>query len=293
MTSVGILLAGGTGTRLFPLSKSLNKHFLPIAGKPMIYYSLSTLIFSGVSEIYIVCTPKDEAAFLALFGRGEDLGIRINYAVQQNAGGLPSAIAAALDLSPEDRYSRYYVALGDNIFHGPGFGLGLAKSLDTLQTCGIFTKGVADPRRFAVVERDELGRVVDVEEKPTQPKSNEIVTGLYVFDSRLASAINSARPSSRGETEIVHLLKWYLQMEGSIQEIAMSRSAIWFDAGTVEAMSEASDFVLTMETKSQTLVGSPEEAAFRMGKIDGRQLASSIGRMPLCEYREQLRRVLN
>lgn len=258
----------------------------------MIYYALSTLIFSGVSEICIVCTPKDEAAFRHLFGQGEELGISISYAVQQTAGGLPSAIAAALEVPYENPYARYYVALGDNIFLGPGFGLGLASSLQSLQTCGIFTKTVPDPHRFAVVERDIKGRVVDVKEKPEQPKSNEIVTGLYMFDHRLPVAVDSARPSARGETEIVHLLRWYLAAEGQLEEIALSRSAVWFDAGTVSAMSEASDFIDTMQSKSRTLVGSPEEAAFRMGRISESHLVASLGRMPLCDYKERLTKVI-
>ena len=260
----GIVLAGGSGTRLYPITQAISKQLLPVYDKPMIYYPLSVLMLAGIREVLIINTPHEQALFRALLGDGSQWGMRIEYAVQPSPDGLAQAYVIGrdfLDGSPS------CLVLGDNIFHGPGLS-GMLKRADA-RTSGatVFGYWVSDPERYGVAEFDDQGRVVGLEEKPTKPRSNYAVTGLYFYDGRASEFAASLRPSSRGELEITDLNNCYLRL-GELHLERLGRGYAWLDTGTHSSLLEASNYIETIEARQGLRVCCPEEIAWNNGWID-------------------------
>lgn len=265
----GIILAGGNGTRLSPVTAVVSKQLLPVYDKPMIYYPLSTLMLAGVNEILVICKQEDFDAFERLLGTGSHLGIEISYKVQAK----PNGIAEALILGDSFIAGEpVLLILGDNIFHGQGLGSTLRTNLQSPGAV-MFVTQVANPERYGVAQIDSAGRVVDLEEKPVSPKSNLAVTGLYYFDGRAAELAKGLTPSKRGELEITDLLQAYLQQE-LLSFVELSRGTAWLDMGTVDALHQAAEYVKVVEQRHGLKIGCPEEVAFRTGLIDSSQLES-------------------
>lgn len=267
----GILLAGGSGTRLHPVTRAVSKQLLPVYDQPMIHYPLSSLMFAGVREILIVTTPHDQAAFRRLLGDGSDLGISLSYAVQE----APEGIAQAFLIGAEHlRGARAALALGDNIFHGHGLPDVLQRAAarhESSPGATIFGYRVRDPERYGVVAFDEERRVVGLEEKPAAPKSPYAVPGLYFYDDRVVELARTLRPSARGELEITDLNRIYLE-EGTLQVELLGRGIAWLDTGTHEALLQAGNFIQALEERQGLKVACLEEVAYRMGYIDAEQL---------------------
>lgn len=280
---IGIILAGGTGSRLYPNTATLNKHLLPVYDKPMIYYPLSTLIMAGVSEIVIVSNAEHLPSFRNILGNGSDLGIVIRYKEQPEADGIVGALNAA---SSEILNSDALIILGDNIFFGGGFGETL-EGLQSSNAAKIWTKQVSNPSDYGILTLDDNNRPESVDEKPINPKSNLAITGLYYFPPSFVQRINNVSPSSRGEFEITSLIESYLQ-EGSLEVKQLRRGTAWFDAGTSERLFMTSDFVRIIQERTGQIVGSPEEVTFRKGNISPSQLSDLIRRMPTSNYRFSL-----
>lgn len=266
----GIILAGGSGTRLYPLTKVVSKQLMPIYDKPMIYYPMSTLMLAGIKEILIISTPTDTERFEQLFGDGTDLGIHIEYKVQESPDGLAQAFLIGEEFIGDDSVC---LILGDNIYHGSG----LAKMLQRAATKGtgatVFGYHVQDPERFGVVEFNADKKAVSIEEKPDQPKSNYAVTGLYFYDNSVVEIAKNIKPSPRGELEITDVNKVYLE-QGALDVEIMGRGFAWLDTGTHESLLEASTFIETIEKRQNLKVACLEEIAYRMGYIDRDQLVS-------------------
>lgn len=267
-TRKGIILAGGSGTRLYPVTRAVSKQLLPIFDKPMIYYPLSVLMLAGIREIAIITTPQDQTQFMRLLGDGADLGLAFTWITQDSPDGLAQAYLLAesfLDGAPSA------MVLGDNIFHGHGLPELLAAA-DARQDGGVvFGYRVTDPERYGVVAFDSAGRAVSIEEKPAAPKSNHAVTGLYFLDSRAPALASEITPSARGELEITTLLQRYLDA-GELAVEIMGRGFAWLDTGTHDSLIDASEFVRTIENRQGLKIGCPEEIAFRAGFIDAAQL---------------------
>lgn len=263
----GILLAGGTGTRLHPVTHSVSKQLLPIYDKPMIYYPLTTLILAGVSEVVVVTRPQDRSAFAGLLGDGSQFGISIEYADQDSPEGIPHALIVA---EVKAGGGDCALILGDNMFHGPGLATHLA-SLSAPSGCDVFGYWVADPTPFGVVEVDASGRVVSIEEKPESPSSNWAVPGLYFFDDTAFERAKSLRPSSRGELEITDLLRSYHD-DGRLNVNLLPRGTAWLDTGTFGALSNAGNYVRALEERQGLKIGCPEEAAWRRGYLSDADL---------------------
>lgn len=269
----GIILAGGNGTRLSPLTNVVSKQLLPVYDKPMIYYPLSTLILAGVSEILLICKSSELENFARVLGDGSSFGVSISYAVQDIANGIAEALVIGRDFVGKD---STILILGDNIFYGPGLG-GTLNKLTHTSGAKIFVTQVADPSRYGVVELEADGRIVGLEEKPVSPKSDLAVTGLYFFDSKAADLAKKLTPSGRGELEITDLLNLYLELN-ELEVIQLTRGTAWLDMGTIESLHEASEFVKVVERRHGLKIGCPEEVSFRKGLISKDELIAAAKR---------------
>ena len=285
----GIVLAGGAGTSLYPLTMVTSKQLLPIYDKPMIYYPLSTLMLAGIQEILIISTPTDTPRFEHLLGDGRQFGIRLSYKVQPSPDGLAQAFLLGEEFVGGEPCA---MVLGDNIFYGNGFTSMLNEAVVAAQQgrATIFGYYVNDPERFGIVEFDQNGKVLSVEEKPKNPKSNYCITGLYFYDKRVTELAKWVRPSARGELEITTLNDLYLQ-DGSLDVKLLGRGFAWLDTGTMDSLLEASDFIRTVETRQSIMLSAPEEIAYRHGWIDKEALVLSAQRYGKSPYGEHLRRV--
>ena len=263
----GIILAGGSGTRLYPITKGISKQLMPIYDKPMVYYPLSTLIQAGIREILIITTPEDSAAFERLLGDGSQLGLMLSYAVQPKPEGLAQAFIIGEEFIGDDDVA---LVLGDNIFDGHGFSTALAECR-TPDGGIIFAYEVSDPQRYGVVEFDDSGQALSIEEKPAEPKSNHAVVGLYFYDNSVVEIAKTIKPSARGELEITAINDAYLK-QGKLHVKQLLRGDVWLDTGTVDSMSEASAYVEVLQKRTGTIIGSPEVAAYREGFINAATL---------------------
>ena len=275
----GIILAGGSGTRLYPITKGISKQLMPIYDKPMVYYPLSTLIQAGIREILIITTPEDSAAFERLLGDGSQLGIMLSYAVQPKPEGLAQAFIIGEEFIGDDDVA---LVLGDNIFDGHGFSTALAECR-TPDGGIIFAYEVSDPQRYGVVEFDDSGQALSIEEKPAEPKSNHAVVGLYFYDNSVVEIAKTIKPSARGELEITAINDTYLK-EGNLHVKQLLRGDVWLDTGTVDSMSEASSYVEVLQKRTGTIIGSPEVAAYREGFINAATLSELAGPLEKSGY---------
>ncbi|MEJ2378418.1 MAG: glucose-1-phosphate thymidylyltransferase RfbA [Pseudolabrys sp.] len=281
----GILLAGGSGTRLYPLTRSVNKHLLPIYDKPLIYYPLTTLMLAGVSEILIVSSPKDIPLLQAVLGDGARWGLSLFYASQESPNGIAEGILIAADFINGQPFA---LILGDNIFYGRTFSSLLLEAAQiACERAVVFTYNVGDPSAYGVIELDPDGSPVELTEKPQRPLSNRAVTGLYFYDGRALELARSLRPSRRNELEITDLNQIYLQ-EGCLHAIQLGRGFVWFDAGTTHNLLLASQFVEILQSRQRTGIAFPEEVAYRTGLIDFDAFAALVNDMPNCAYRDYL-----
>ena len=285
----GIILAGGAGTRLYPLTMVTSKQLLPVYDKPMIYYPLSTLMLAGIQDILIISTPTDTPRFEALLGDGSQFGIHLSYKVQPSPDGLAQAFLLGEEFIGDDCCA---MVLGDNIFYGSGFRARLKQAAADAQQgrASIFGYYVNDPERFGIVEFDENGKVISVEEKPQHPKSNYCITGLYFYDNRVVDMAKRVKPSARGELEITDLNRFYLE-DGTLNVQLLSRGYAWLDTGTMDSLVDAADFVRTIETRQGSQIAALEEIAFTEGWIDRETLLQSAQRYGKSPYGQHLMHV--
>ena len=284
----GVILAGGSGTRLHPVTRVISKQLLPVYDKPMIYYPLSTLMLADIQDILIISTPADVPRFKELLGDGAQFGLNLQYCVQPAPDGLAQAFVLGKDFIGD---SPVTLVLGDNIFYGQGFSALLSSSSAKATGASIFAYRVLDPERFGVVEFDQSMNALSIEEKPSTPKSNFAVTGLYFYDNEVVDIAASLQPSVRGELEITDVNKAYLEM-GKLSVQLMSRGFAWLDTGTHDSLAEASDFISTIQKRQGLLVGCPEEIAYSKGWIGDEQLLSLAKPLAKSHYGQYLRRLV-
>lgn len=284
----GIILAGGSGTRLHPITLAISKQLMPIYDKPMVYYPLTTLIQAGIREILVITTPEDQAGFKRLLGDGSQWGIELSYAVQPSPDGLAQAFIIGEEFIGDDNVA---LVLGDNIFDGQALGKAL-KNCREPDGGTVFAYSVADPQRYGVVEFDEHNKAISIEEKPEQPKSNYAVVGLYFYDNSVVEIAKSIQPSERGELEITSVNEEYLN-RGKLTVQKLARGDVWLDTGTVDSMSEAAAYVEVLQKRTGIIIGSPEVAAFEQGFISTAQLGELADALVKSGYGEYLKLAYN
>jgi glucose-1-phosphate thymidylyltransferase len=285
----GIILAGGSGTRLHPLTKVVSKQLMPVYDKPMIFYPLTTLMMSGIRDVLIITTPDEQQRFIDLIGDGSALGMSIQYAVQPSPDGLAQAFLIGEEFIGNDSCS---LVLGDNIYYGHDLKLSLQSAYNQEHGATVFGYHVNDPERYGVVEFDDEWKALSIEEKPDEPKSNYAVTGLYYYDNRVVDFAKEVRPSHRGELEITDLNNLYLQ-DGSLKVELMGRGSAWLDTGTLDSLLDAANFVAAIEKRQGLKVCCPEEVAYRMGYIDAEQLEKLAAPLKKSGYGDYLLKVIS
>jgi glucose-1-phosphate thymidylyltransferase len=284
----GIVLAGGSGTRLYPITKGISKQLMPIYDKPMIYYPLSTLMLAGINEVLIITTPSDQLQFINLLGDGSQWGCKFEYATQEIPNGLAQAFVIGEKFIGKDSVA---LVLGDNIFYGSGFA-SLLKQAHNSSGASIFAYQVVDPERYGVVEFDEDFNAKSIEEKPPQPKSNYAVPGLYFYDNDVVEIAKGIQPSARGEYEITTVNEYYLK-QNKLKVVVFGRGFVWLDTGTFDSLSDASEYVRVVEKRQGLKIGSPEEIAWRMGYITTSQLEKLADELKKSGYGEYLKRIIS
>jgi glucose-1-phosphate thymidylyltransferase len=287
MITKGIVLAGGSGTRLFPVTHAVSKQLLPVYDKPLIYYPLATLMLAGIYDILIITTPEDQPAFQRLLQDGSQWSIKISYLIQETPGGIAQALILADDFIDSDGVC---LILGDNVFYGHGFPDQMRTAVRDNSGATVFGYYVSDPERYGVLSFDANGRVLDIEEKPREPKSHYAVTGLYLYDQRCVQIARDLKPSARGELEITDVNRAYLQSSQLRVEI-LGRGVAWLDTGTHDSLLQAANYIAAVETRQGLKVCCPEEIAFRQGLIDRDQLKELTRKLGSTSYADYLRRI--
>jgi len=285
----GIILAGGSGTRLYPVTQVVSKQLLPVYDKPMVYYPLSTLMLAGIRDILVISTPTDTPRFEALLGDGKQWGIRLSYKVQPKPEGIAQAFLVGREFIGSEPVA---LVLGDNIFHGHDLAQLLSRAAARKQGATVFAYPVKDPERYGVIEFDASGKAISIEEKPAKPKSRYAVVGLYFYDNAVVEIASKLNPSARGELEITDVNRAYLS-RGALEVVPMGRGYAWLDTGTHETLLEASQFIETIERRQGLKIACPEEAAYRMGFIDAAQLKALAEPLAKSGYGEYLLRVVS
>ena len=284
----GIILAGGSGTRLYPVTQAISKQLLPVYDKPMIYYPLSALMLAGIRDILVISTPQDTPRFQSLLGSGDQWGLNLKYAVQPAPEGLAQAFLIGKEFLAGEGCC---LVLGDNLFYGHDLPLILRAAVAHTAGATIFAYPVVDPQRYGVVEFDESRRVISLEEKPSQPKSRYAITGIYFYDAQVLSIAERLKPSARGELEITDVNRWYLE-HGQLRTEVLGRGMAWLDTGTHDSLLDAANFIQTIEQRQGLKVACPEEIAYRLGYITAAELESLAGVLGKSSYATYLRRIL-